>query len=156
VQIEDFLQDPAAIWAIVATLLVLVEVAIVGIGVGLLFLGLGAYLTAIALYFDWISATNYIAQISTFFFGAAIFAVILWKPLKALRKNKTSYNDMIGQLATVVDTALTKEKRGKVKWSGVIMKAKLSVDADIDQIEIGQDVMIKEVIGTTLIVDTAS
>lgn len=153
--LEQLLANPVLLWAIVASVLVVIELTIVGIGIGLLFLGLGAYLTAVILWLGFIEPNNYIAQFSSFFLGSAFFTAILWKPLKKLKNSsKESYHDMIGQYATVIQSPLLQNKKGTVKWSGSVMKARIAADSENTEFAIDTEVIIKDVKGSTVFVDT--
>ncbi|MCH2037231.1 MAG: NfeD family protein [Rickettsiales bacterium] len=153
-QYHDFLSNPIVLWALVATLLIFIEVFIVGIGIGFLFMGLGAYLTAVLLWMGILGLDNYVAQFSAFFFSSALFAAILWKPLKKLKDSAPeSYNDMIGQYATVIEAPLIKGEKGRVKWSGSAMSARIDADSSHSEIAEGKEVVIKSVKGSTVFID---
>lgn len=150
---DDLLGNPVAIWAIVATFLVFLEILIGAVGVGLLFMGLGAYIVALSLYVNWIAEDQLLLQFSIFFFATALFTIILWKPLKRLRNKKANYHDMQGQDVLVIEQPLIRAEKGYVKWSGVRMKAVLIAESEVERIEVGQDAYILHAKGNTLYVD---
>lgn len=121
-------------------------------GIGFLFAGLGAIVTAVLAHFG--LAQDWYSQIAWFFGVTALWAVLLWKPMKKLRAQRHSgkdpYSNMIGDEVTVQPGGLQQGKTGKVKWSGTIMNARLV--AGIQEMEEGDTAIIQSVDGTMLMV----
>lgn len=122
-------------------------------GIGLMFAGLGALTTGFGLYFGWLAAGAVPLQFAVFFIASALWAALLWNPIQKRRlPGKTGgYSNIIGDTAYVGSEGLTRHK-GEVTWSGTIMKARLTEDADVDRMEAGSAVTIVAVSGTTLMV----
>ena len=76
--LDNILDNPTVAWAIVATFLMFLEIAIFGAtGIGLLFMGLGAYIVALSLYLGIITDDQILIQFSVFFFSTTFFTIIL-------------------------------------------------------------------------------
>jgi membrane protein implicated in regulation of membrane protease activity len=85
-------------------------------------------------------------QFILFFLSTAIWAAVLWKPLKKMMNSGGSgYSDMVGDTAVVYGEPLEKGKRGQVKWSGTIMNCEIAPQENIEKILPGTDVTIAEV-----------
>lgn len=123
-------------------------------GVGLMFAGFGALTVGMLLNFQIIPVDNILFQIVVFLGTSACWTFILWNPLKKLRlgKKKSSYSNIIGEVAIVGTKELTKGSVGEVLWSGTIMKAKLADSSIKDVVESGSNVKIEDIIGNILIV----
>lgn len=146
--------DIAAVWLIVAALLLTIEIFAGGI-IGFLFAGLGALITGILLEFHFIPRDNVVTQLIVFCLSSLAMAAILWKPLKNFRNRYSGdpYNNMVGTTAKVVDHPLKKGKTGSVKWSGTFMRAKLASHSVKREIPIDTEVTVIEVKGNKLIVE---
>lgn len=96
-------------------------------GIGFVFAGLGALMVGVAIEVGLVGVDNYVAQFAVFFAFTSIFAVLLWKKLKAWRMNPRgeTYQNMIGETAVIVLSGLQKGARGQVRWSGTVMQAEL-------------------------------
>lgn len=140
------------IWLVVGVILFIAEMVIPGIG--FLFAGAGALTVGMLLNFYALSVDDTSLQILVFVVSTAIWTVILWKPIQKLRlgKNKTSYNNIVGEIAIVTNTGLSKANGGEVLWSGVNMRAKLDEHSGVESLEAGKQVIIKEIKGNILTV----
>lgn len=140
------------IWLVVGVVLFVAEMAIPGIG--FLFAGAGALTVGMLLNFSVLSVDDTLLQILVFVVSTAIWTIILWKPIQKMRmgKNKTSYNNIVGETATVTDKGLSKTNGGEVIWSGVNMRAKLEEQSGFEFLEAGKQVIIKEINGNILTV----
>jgi membrane protein implicated in regulation of membrane protease activity len=140
------------IWLVVGVVLFVAEMVIPGIG--FLFAGAGALTVGMLLNFSVLSMDNTLPQILVFVFSTAVWTVILWKPIQKLRlgRNKTSYNNIVGETAVVSGKGLSKAGGGEVLWSGANMLAKLDEQSDADYLEPGKQVTIKEIKGNILTV----
>lgn len=96
-------------------------------GIGFLFAGLGAILVGVAIEAGMVGAASYIAQFAVFFAFTSIFAVLLWKKIKAWRMNPgaETYQNMVGDSAVIALSGLQKGARGQVRWSGTLMSAEI-------------------------------
>lgn len=133
--------NPTILWMIFGFILIILEVAILP-GVGMLFAGLGAVTTYVFLEFTVIDH-NWLNEIIIFALASAIWAAILWLPLKhvSLSSKANSYNNIIGSTAIICEHELTPGMIGSVKWSGVEMKAKLT-DTTTNSAQIDEQVTI--------------
>ena len=139
------------IWLVAGVILFAAEMVMPGIG--LLFAGCGALTVGMLLNFSLISVDDTLMQAFVFVSSTAVWTILLWNPIQKLRlgKNKTSYHNIIGETAIVGEKGLHRIHGGEVLWSGANMKARL-VDSDIEHLESGKQVIVKEITGNTLIV----
>ncbi len=107
---------PSALWLIAGALLIILEIVLFP-GLGFLFVGLGAITVGGGLIAGWVdSLAN---QFILFFLSTALWAVLLWKPLKSFISGKESgFDDMVGSIAIVMGQSIKKGMTGEVKWSG--------------------------------------
>ena len=126
-------------------------------GAGLFFAGLGALCLSILVHLGVVGEMSWTAQFAWFFGLTALWAALLWQPLKnyRIRKRKSDYSNTVGERGVVVEMPLVQGKDCKVKWSGAVMIAELHKDSSIDEIAIGETVTIKEIEGNRLVVDKA-
>ena len=146
--------EPAYWWLIAAALFFAIEAFGVP-GLGFLFAGIAALITGILIEYGPLDADNVIEQGAAFLGLTALFAALLWKRIKAWRTNPSadsSFSNMVGDEAVILEGGLEKGKRGKAKWSGTAMSAELSSDADIDSLDAETIVEIVAVKGNCLIV----
>lgn len=123
-------------------------------GIGLFFAGLAALATGSLVLAGIIGSDAYAIQTAIFLGGSAAFAAILWKPLQRCRQSASAkpYRNMVGDIATVADAPLTKQKTGTVTWSGTRMQAILAPESTVDSLDPGSIVEITEISGNRLIV----
>ena len=139
------------IWVLSGLALISIEVLMVP-GIGFLFAGLGAISVGVALMGGlFISVT---AQVTWFFCLTAIWAAVLWWPLKrAYRRPDSGYSDMVGDIAIVGPDGLQKRELGEVRWSGAIMNCRLNEGCDQEKLNPGTEVKILKVSDGILIVE---
>lgn len=139
-------------WLAAGIILFVAEMLIPGIG--FLFAGCGALMVGMLLNFSLIAIDNYLLQILIFVCATAAWTVILWKPIQKLKsgRNKTPYQNIIGEIAVVSGKGLNKTDGGEVVWSGANMRAKLHGHSAVEQLEAGRQVIIKEINGNILTV----
>lgn len=123
-------------------------------GVGLMFGGLGCFTVGAFLTVGLIGDGSTLSQFIIFFLSTALWAAILWKPLRRYYsgKHKGGYSNMVGETAYVGSQGLKRGHVGEATWSGTIMKATLADHASVDALEAGTPVVITEVKGITLTV----
>lgn len=144
--------SPTALWLIAGVLFMAAE-AFGTPGIGMLFAGLGAITTGAAVYFGWLAEDATTAQFIVFFAAAAVFAVLLWKPLQRFRLGKNGgYNNIVGETAYVGSSGISRDNGGEVTWSGTIMRAEMAPDAPPGRLEAGAAVVITAVHGNKLVV----
>ena len=68
-------------------------------GIGLFFSGLGAITVGTALWFHAVTEDAQVTQWVIFFGAAAVWAVLLWKPIQKFRRPSPGYNNIIGETA---------------------------------------------------------
>lgn len=137
-----------ALWLIAGAVFIGVEMF--GIpGIGFLFAGIAALIVGSAVEFGVIGAENTLQQIVLFLLLSCATAALLWKRLK---RQKTTYHNMIGTEATVAAGGLRGSIEGQVKWSGTLMRARLAHNTDVDLLAEGTYVIIKAVEGNLLLV----
>ncbi len=145
------LENSPYLWLALGAMLLTIEV-LGASGIGFLFAGLGAVIAAVLAHLGW--AETIWAQTAWFFAATSLWAVLLWLPMKKLKMQKhggsDGYNNMVGDEAIVSEEGLQPNKRGKVRWSGTVMNAKLAQDAPA--VAANAAVIIKQVKGTVLIV----
>jgi membrane protein implicated in regulation of membrane protease activity len=142
---------PSALWLIAGALLIILEIVLIP-GIGFLFVGLGAITVGGGLIVGWVdSLAN---QFILFFLSTALWAALLWKPLKSFISGKESgFDDMVGSTAIVMGQSIQKGMTGEVKWSGTIMKCQFDPEAEgVDRIAPETEVVITGVSKGILIV----
>jgi len=119
-------------------------------GIGLLFAGFGAISAGAALYF--VPELSELLQLLVFLVATALWAAILWKPLQKFRapKNKI-YQNIIGDTAYISSEGLKKGEVGEATWSGTIMRAQLSDNANVESLAGGSQTIITALSGNILI-----
>lgn len=145
------------LWFIGGGLLIAAE-AFAAPGLGFFFSGLAAISVGLIISIGILDPYNYAFQMICFFAFTAAWAVALWKPFYKAKKYKKTEDiqDMIGNTAVVIGGSLTKGNKGKVKWSGTTMSARLGENSDIEEIPEGKEVTIEKVKGNVLIVQPKS
>lgn len=143
----------ALIWLFLSAVFFVLEVSLVP-GIGFLFAGFAAMTVGGLLNFGVIDSESYFSQFAYFFGLIFAWAAILWYPIKNFRnKNKgEDFQNVIGDSAIILDKDLTKGSKGKVKWSGTIMKARLYDDDAKDKINKDEEVYVKDIKGNVLTV----
>lgn len=139
-------------WLVAGVVLFLTEIGMPG--VGLMFAGCGALTVGLLLNFSFIALDDTLLQAVIFFASTPLWALLLWKPIQKckLGKSKAIYRNIIGEIATVGTKGVNKASGGEVSWSGTIMKAKLAENSNVEKLESGATVVVKDVVGNTLIV----
>ena len=140
------------VWLLAGVIFVAAEALGIS-GIGLLFAGLGAVSTGAAIHLGFAAEDNNVVQFLIFFIATALWALILWKPLKHFRQRQRGhYSNIVGETAYAGSQGLSKKSGGEVTWSGTIMKAQLIPDSPLDHLEAASQVVIVAVKGATLIV----
>lgn len=139
------------IWLIIAAVLIVIE--IITIGLTSIWFAIGAFASAVCAVFT----DNLWIQLSVFI----ILSVVLWiftrplavKKLKLDKDNieKTNVESLVGQKAIVTSTINNLTAEGQAKINGLEWTAR---SADNSIIDAGSTVIIKEVSGVKLIVET--
>lgn len=141
-------------WLIAGALLLALEAFGVP-GLGFLFAGLAAIVVGVLTHLGTISADDFIMQTAAFSGITALFAFILWKPLKKWRTNpdaKEQFSNIVGDMATVGAGGLERGKVGDVSWSGTTMMAQIDDTCTQEHLAEGLVVRITTVQGNQLIV----
>ncbi|MFT6346114.1 MAG: hypothetical protein ACJA02_000338 [Myxococcota bacterium] len=118
-----------------------------------LFVSLAAILVGGLIYFGVILEDNFYAQLATFLIACFAWAILLWIPVKKLRKKiyTKKYNDVVGSEAILEEDAQY-GKYFKLKWSGVYMQAKIDEQFKDATLKKGDIVKITAVNGNRLTV----
>jgi inner membrane protein len=119
--LEYIAQNPMAMWVTVGGLFLVVEGLIMGFATGaFLFMGIGAWATALLLYVG--MDLSWQQQILAFALSTAISVLSLWKIFKSMHNKNTtqdnSSSDMIGMELTM-KTAVSTGEPGTISWSGI-------------------------------------
>lgn len=141
------------LWLLLGVVLLVID--LISLTIVLLFASIAALSVGGAIYLNIISSTDLQPQLITFFTAYALWAIILFKPLKNLRtklKTNGGYNDMIGSQAIVEKEISDASQEFTVKWSGTIMKAKLDESVKEPNLKQGDVVQIVSVKGALLTV----
>jgi membrane protein implicated in regulation of membrane protease activity len=122
---------PSILWLLAGAALLALEAF--GLpGIGFFFIGLGAIVTGVAIEIGIAAADDYISQFAVFFISSGLFAMLLWRKLKAWHTSPRTaerYSNMVGDKAVVGKGGLAPGKEGQVKWSGTTMRAVLAADS---------------------------
>lgn len=137
------------LWLIAGAVFIATEMFIVP-GVGFLFAGIAAIVVGAAIELGLLDIANTTVQFILFFVISCGSAAVLWKKLK--RNHGPSYHNMIGSEATVAAPGLSGTTEGQVKWSGTLMRARISDGAGVDVLPEGTPVTIRRVEGTLVYV----
>lgn len=146
---------PELLWLLLGIAAVLAEVLAVAPGIGLLFTGLGALGVSLLLYSLPGADISLLGQLTWFLAFTAVWAVLLWKPMKRWRMPSAksgTYSNIVGDRATVGAEGLRKGEQGQVTWSGTVMNAELADDAAVQSVPAGEIVKIVAVQGNTFFV----
>lgn len=137
------------LWIFFGLCLILIEFTQIP-SIGLVFVGLGAFTTAILMiYFPIILGY----QIISLGVSSLMWLIILWRPMKSFYGGKNSSNrtnfNIIGSTVEVINNDIHQNEMGQVFWSGTIMNAKLA-DGHASA-KIGETLKVVEVNGNILI-----
>jgi len=142
---------PSILWLIAGAVLLALEAF--GLpGIGFMFAGLGAILTGVITELGGVAADDTVSQAAIFCASTILFALLLWKKIKAWRLNpkEKPYNNIIGDKAIVAEAGLKKGSTGQVRWSGTLMQAEIDEKESITDIAAGTHVHISAVEGNVL------
>lgn len=142
-------------WLVLGVICIAVE-ALGLSGVGFFFAGLASICVAVLAEAGLVGQSSYLAQFAWFFALTAVWAAILWKPIRryyTLKKHSGGFSNIVGDTAIVTGDGLVKGKEGTVIWSGTIMKAEITPGAHIEHAGTGGQVIIVDVKGAKLIVE---
>jgi len=130
-------------WAGLFVVMMIIELSTTGAFAG--FLGIGALITAFFVHF--VDGASHEAILFTFLASTCGNAAILWKPLKNRYAGRDTTDAEEGiepftnDFGTVEGEPLTKAG-GKIVLHGAGMRAVLSSDAGVDQVEVGARVQV--------------
>lgn len=145
--------SPAIFYLGLAVALIGAELVILQLSVfWFLFFGIGALVAALV---SWLIPLSWLASTSVFFVASLFVAVVLY-PLLRKWQNKPSPiagNDAIGQRVKVIQ-AVSREKNGKVLWSGSEWNAQLAEGED--ELQVGDAGVIVKLEGIRLFVGRES
>jgi len=122
------------IWSVLGIALMALE--IFGLqGIGVLFTGFSAITVSFLIYLYPSLDSNISLQLIYFFIFTAVWAGILWIPLKNFffYGQSGDYSNIIGTYATT-HRALKRGEVGKVRWSGTIVRAVIAESSPNDVI----------------------
>jgi inner membrane protein len=131
--LEYMVQNPKAMWVTIGGLLLVIEALVMGFSTGvLLFMGIGAWLTALLLYLGFDLSLQ--QQFFSFAIATTVAVLSLWKIFKNIHKTDvrqdSTSSDMIG-ISLSLKTEASTSSPGTIAWSGVTWQALLdpSVEA---------------------------
>lgn len=110
----------------------------------LLFFGLGAVTTALALSYGLVVKIEH--QVILFLASSTAWCLLLWKPLRKIRKGQ-AFNNLIGQEVELTEENLLPGEIGNGKWSGTNVKIQLTEDSK--PAKLGERLTVIEVNGIT-------
>lgn len=142
------------IWFAITLILIGYEL-IAGFSVVFLFLlGLAALCVGFSVYLGYVSPDDLVAQLIIFLTLFMVFFALFWKPIRRVINDNANakYNNIVGQTAEVTGSSLTKDKLGKVRWSGTDVNARLDSNSEKNSVEVGEHVEIIEIKDNTFIV----
>jgi membrane protein implicated in regulation of membrane protease activity len=143
------------IWLLIGSVLIFLEV-IIAPGIGFLFSGLASITLGALITFGVIDdESSLLVQLAIFFALTILWAIILWRPLKKLiKKNKSSYDNLVGTQAIIANNNILKGEIGEVIWSGTTMRAKISSNSVAEIINVNSKVVVLGQEDGVLIIDT--
>ncbi len=143
---SSLLEHSEFIWLALGVVCVLLEAFSIP-GIGFLFLGFASISVGGLILGNVIEATDLGQQILWLGIFTVAWAALLWIPMKRFRMNKQagSFNNIIGNTASVAQAPLVKGREGTIRWSGTIVKAQLAEDAAVDQLEVDASVVITDI-----------
>jgi len=142
------------LWMILAGIFLVLE-ATATPGIGMLFAAFGAFTLGTLLALGILNDPSIFGQVAWFLSVTAIWALILWYPLKSWMQSKSKpYENFVGTTAIVGEEGLVKGKTGTAIWSGAIMKARIAPDALIESVVAGEEVWVNDTDGNVLLVDS--
>lgn len=122
--------SPSTIWLAVGAVFLVLE--IIGFaGAGLIFAGLAGLSVGYAIQMGWLAEGSSLWQVAWFFILTAVWAALLWKPIKRFTKKPSSGAPMYQNITGTRARALTDMAPGveaTVRWSGTVMRARLEGD----------------------------
>ena len=145
--------EPSTYWLIAGGVMVALEAFTIP-GIGFFFGGLAAVIVGGLIMSGVLGSDQVIWQIGIWFAFTSIMAVGLWKPLQKLRVSKnadSSFNNIVGTHAKVIEAPLKTGFPGKVSWSGTNMNARLEAGST-SEVPVGAVVLITRVDGNTVTV----
>jgi len=151
--LKTYIADyPETTWMVLGVIFFLAEIFLTP-GFGFLFASLAAIaLGGIIMVMG--EVPSLYMQIFYFFCLTIFWAILLWRPLKKWTMSKgDAYEEYVGTTAIVNDKPLVRGKFGTVKWSGAVMKARLSKNSLENEVKKGETVWVHEMKDGTLIVD---
>ncbi|MGK0500965.1 MAG: hypothetical protein ACJAYG_002619 [Oceanicoccus sp.] len=129
----------------------IVELTILGLGGPLLFFGIAAFITGVLSGLGIINGWE--AEIFTLGVTTTLLTVTLWKPLKKFQNSgggPDNSSDMVGRHVPVASDI--NKSSGKIRYSGIDWNARMSEDAEVDNIVTGEMCQIVGVDGTTMLI----
>ena len=149
---ELLFENHANLLYLIGAVALIVELTIMGLSGALLFFALGCISTGILISLGVVTTWQY--EILSVGLITAVWAAILWLPLKKLQGNgKTldTSSDMIG--LTVIVSEVVTNNSGSIRYSGINWQAKRYQQSEPTNIEIGTSVTIRGVEGTVMLVE---
>ena len=153
--LEAFMNDHANIWFFIAGLSFVIELSVMGLSGPLLFFAMAAFITALLTHFNVIYSIPIEIFITAILTG--LIALVLWKPLKQFQNTKTTTDnssDMVG--IKVKASSIITVDEGTIRYSGLNWQARLSEQANSEQIAPDTTVKIVAINGNIMIVEAIS
>lgn len=143
-----FQENQHAFWFTLGFVLLAIEIGLLGLASGIvLFSGIGALVTGLLMWLDWLPNT-FLAGIASFGISSFACAIVLWKPLLRMQNYKTpardNSSDLIGYEFTL-ERALTTTQHGATRYSGIEWRVEIDRDAGVSSIEPGARVAVASV-----------
>ena len=138
--------DPI-VWAMIGIILLIIE-AFAMQGMGILFAGFAAICVGVTIYNDPENMIGAIGSQLVYFFGyTALWATILWMPLKHFfgYASEDEYKNIIGTFAVVFEN-FKKDEIGKLSWSGTLVRCKIDPKSQSDELAKKTNVKVTNVV----------
>ncbi|NRA73322.1 MAG: hypothetical protein HRU36_01050 [Rickettsiales bacterium] len=135
------------IWMILGIVMILLEMVLVS-GMGCLFAGLGALTTVVVLEYQ-IIESKFVIELVVFLTSSVAWWFVLWYPIKLLKRDKESYQGLVGSVVTLSND-VKKGQKDSILWSGVRIRAALDKSENALLLKKGTKAKIKRIKGNVL------
>ncbi len=148
---NKFIEHPELKWVLFGLCMLVVEV-FTGT-MWMFFVALGALTYGGLISYGTLQGGDILNELVHFLVFTAGWTIVLWYPMKrGFRMSSSKYDNIIGSRAVIGEKGLKKGRTGKVKWSGTVMRARLSDRVPDNVLKAGEEVWVHDLKGSVLIV----